>query len=60
LLAALRNVPALSLRVRQGVDMGRPSLLFASCERSESGSVAKVGGRCVIVMTGTIGVEGDG
>jgi trans-2,3-dihydro-3-hydroxyanthranilate isomerase len=57
LLASLRPEPdlSLSLRIAQGVDMGRPSLLEASAEK-RGGRVAetRVGGRCVAVMKGTI------
>jgi trans-2,3-dihydro-3-hydroxyanthranilate isomerase len=43
------------LRIAQGVEMGRPSLLEASAEK-RGGRVAetRVGGRCVAVMKGTI------
>ena len=57
LLASLRPEPDLSLRLRiaQGVEMGRPSLLEASAEK-RGGRVAetRIGGRCVAVMAGTI------
>jgi len=44
----------LSLRIRQGVDMGRPSLLLTRV-RKERGTVisAHVGGNCVPIMEGT-------
>jgi trans-2,3-dihydro-3-hydroxyanthranilate isomerase len=57
LLASLRPEPDLTLRIRiaQGVEMGRPSLLDASAEK-RGGVVAetRIGGRCVPVMAGTI------
>jgi trans-2,3-dihydro-3-hydroxyanthranilate isomerase len=57
LLASLRSEPDLSLQLRiaQGVEMGRPSLLDASAEK-KGGKVTetRIGGRCVAVMTGTI------
>jgi trans-2,3-dihydro-3-hydroxyanthranilate isomerase len=57
LLASLRPEPDLSLelRIAQGIEMGRPSLLEASAEKC-NGRVTetRIGGRCVAVMTGTI------
>jgi trans-2,3-dihydro-3-hydroxyanthranilate isomerase len=57
LLASLRPGPDLSLhlRIAQGFEMGRPSLLDASAEK-RAGSVVetRIGGRCVAVMAGTI------
>jgi trans-2,3-dihydro-3-hydroxyanthranilate isomerase len=59
LLASLRPEPDLSLQLRiaQGVEMGRPSLLDASAEKC-GGRVdeTRIGGRCVAVMTGTIDI----
>lgn len=52
LLTTIRNVPRLALRVRQGVDMGRPSLLLASCDISSGAPAVRVGGRCVAAMAG--------
>jgi trans-2,3-dihydro-3-hydroxyanthranilate isomerase len=54
LLAALRSAPRLTLRVRQGVDMGRPSLLLAHYDTSGGAPSVRVGGRCASVMSGTI------
>jgi trans-2,3-dihydro-3-hydroxyanthranilate isomerase len=57
LLASLRPEPDLSLKLRiaQGVEMGRPSLLEASAEkRGEKVIETRIGGRCVAVMAGTI------
>ena len=51
----------LKLRVGQGVDMGRPSLL-ATRVRKANGVVASahVGGACVQMMEGTFRLEGEG
>ncbi len=57
LLASLRPEPDLNLQLRiaQGIEMGRPSLLEASAEK-RGGRVTqtRIGGRCVAMMTGTI------
>jgi trans-2,3-dihydro-3-hydroxyanthranilate isomerase len=55
LLAELTGgADGLALRVGQGVDMGRPSLLLARAVRGADGRVtASVGGRCVAAMEGT-------
>jgi trans-2,3-dihydro-3-hydroxyanthranilate isomerase len=49
------------LRIGQGVDMGRPSLLLTRV-RKEKGAVvsAHVGGRCVQMMEGTFRLAGEG
>ena len=51
----------LKLRVGQGVDMGRPSLLLTRV-RKENGDVASahVGGACVSMMEGTFRLAGTG
>jgi trans-2,3-dihydro-3-hydroxyanthranilate isomerase len=51
----------LKLRIGQGVDMGRPSLLLTRA-RKENGAVvsAHVGGRCVQMMEGTFRLKGEG
>jgi trans-2,3-dihydro-3-hydroxyanthranilate isomerase len=57
LLASLRPEQELSLhlRIAQGVDMGRPSLLEAAAEKKHGKLVSlSIGGRCVPVMRGTI------
>jgi len=57
LLASLRPEPDLSLKLRiaQGADMGRPSLLEAAAEkRNGKIETLAIGGRCVIMMRGTI------
>jgi trans-2,3-dihydro-3-hydroxyanthranilate isomerase len=59
LLASLRREPDLNLKVRiaQGVDMGRPSVLEASAEK-RGGKITSmaIGGRCVPMMRGTLEV----
>jgi trans-2,3-dihydro-3-hydroxyanthranilate isomerase len=57
LLASLRPERDLSLnlRIAQGVEMGRPSLLDASAEKSGGMVVeTRIGGRCIPVLQGTI------
>jgi trans-2,3-dihydro-3-hydroxyanthranilate isomerase len=51
----------LSLRIGQGVDMGRPSLLLTRV-RKANGVVASahVGGACVPMMEGSFRVGGEG
>lgn len=57
LLASLRpeRDVSLKLRIAQGVDMGRPSVLEASAEKKD-GKLERltIGGRCVSVMRGAI------
>jgi trans-2,3-dihydro-3-hydroxyanthranilate isomerase len=49
----------LSLRIGQGVDMGRPSLLLTRVRKARGTIVsAHVGGRCVAVMEGTFHLAG--
>ncbi|QIG93086.1 MULTISPECIES: PhzF family phenazine biosynthesis protein [unclassified Bradyrhizobium] len=50
----------LRLRIGQGVDMGRPSLLLTRV-RKQGGAIASVhvGGGCVKMMEGTISVAGE-
>ncbi len=57
LLASLRPESnlTLNLRIAQGVDMGRPSLLEAAAVKKDGKIMSlSIGGRCVIVMWGTI------
>jgi trans-2,3-dihydro-3-hydroxyanthranilate isomerase len=57
LLASLRPELDLSLhlRISQGIEMGRPSLLRASAEKRGGRVVeTRIGGRCVAVMAGMI------
>ena len=51
----------LSLKIGQGFDMGRPSLLLTRV-RKQNGKVASihVGGACVKMMEGTLRLEGKG
>ncbi len=51
----------LSLKIGQGFDMGRPSLLL-TCVRKQGGKVVSihVGGACVKMMEGTFLLEGKG
>lgn len=51
----------LKLRIGQGVDMGRPSLLLTRV-RKQNGTIASahVGGHCVQMMEGTLRLEGEG
>jgi trans-2,3-dihydro-3-hydroxyanthranilate isomerase len=57
LLASLQPEPDLSLRLRiaQGVEMGRPSLIEAAAEK-RGGRVeqTRISGRCVPVMAGSL------
>jgi trans-2,3-dihydro-3-hydroxyanthranilate isomerase len=57
LLASLRPEGDLDLRLRiaQGVEMGRPSLMEAEADKRGGSVVAtRIGGRCVPVLRGTI------
>jgi trans-2,3-dihydro-3-hydroxyanthranilate isomerase len=57
LLAGLRPEPDLTLRLRiaQGIDMGRPSLLEATAEKKNDRIIAmQIGGRCVAMMRGAL------
>ncbi|MGA8320878.1 MAG: PhzF family phenazine biosynthesis protein [Xanthobacteraceae bacterium] len=57
LLASLRPERdlMLTLRIAQGVDMGRPSLLEAAAEKRNGEITAlSIGGRCVPMMRGTL------
>lgn len=53
LLAQLSGQPTLSLRVHQGVDMGRASVLSTHYDATTVNPVVRVGGQCVMVMEGT-------
>jgi len=54
LRTALRGAGALRLRVEQGVDMGRASVLLAHAEPRADGVWAGVAGEAVVVMEGTL------
>jgi len=53
LLAQLRNEKVLSLRVSQGVDMGRASMLYSVFDGTSEVPAVRVGGKTVIVMEGS-------
>ncbi len=53
LLAQLRNEKVLSLRVSQGVDMGRASMLHSEYDGTSETPAVRVGGKTVIVMEGS-------
>jgi trans-2,3-dihydro-3-hydroxyanthranilate isomerase len=57
LLASLRSEAdlTLQLRIAQGVDMGRPSLLEDAAEK-RNGQITemRIGGRCVAMMRGSL------
>ena len=63
LLADLNDIKdgELRLKIGQGVDMGRPSLLLTRV-RKQNGKVASihVGGSCVKMMEGTFRLDGKG
>ncbi|MGA7806130.1 PhzF family phenazine biosynthesis protein [Bradyrhizobium sp.] len=49
------------LRIGQGVDMGRPSLLLTRVRKENGKAVsAHVGGGCVLMMEGTFRLHGEG
>lgn len=54
LRTALRGAGAMRLRVEQGVDMGRASVLLAHAEPRADGVWAGVAGEAVVVMEGTL------
>jgi trans-2,3-dihydro-3-hydroxyanthranilate isomerase len=50
----------LSLRIGQGVDMGRPSLLLTRVRKAKGAVVSThIGGRCVQMMEGTFRLAGE-
>lgn len=59
LLAELGGASEIRLRVSQGVDMGRPSLLSARARRRDGRTTAFVGGRCVAVFEGGFVLHGE-
>ncbi|WP_404335509.1 PhzF family phenazine biosynthesis protein [Sphingomonas sp. MMS12-HWE2-04] len=52
LLLSLDDVDTLAFTIRQGVEMGRPSLLGVAAERTPEGIVAHVTGSCVPMFRG--------
>ncbi len=59
LLTEVQGKAELRLRVGQGMDMGRPSLLLAQESRRDGAIAAFVGGRCVTVMECGFLLAGD-
>ena len=49
---SLSQAPTIALRIAQGIEMGRPSLLLTEVRRSPP--QVRVGGRCTVVMDGTL------
>ena len=56
LLLSRTDAPTLDLEIEQGVEMGRPSLLYAGARRAPDGIRARVGGSAVPVTRGVIEV----
>ena len=54
LLLSLTDLAEMSVEIEQGVEMGRPSLLFAGARRGSDGIRAWVGGSAVPVSKGVI------
>jgi trans-2,3-dihydro-3-hydroxyanthranilate isomerase len=51
----------LKMRVGQGVDMGRPSLVLTRVQKANGAVISThVGGRCVQMMEGTFSLAGEG
>ncbi len=59
LLADLGGVADLRLRVGQGVDMGRPSLLLARARHRDGTTTTSVGGACVPMFEGHFVLIGE-
>jgi trans-2,3-dihydro-3-hydroxyanthranilate isomerase len=57
LLAKLRNEKVLSLRISQGVDMGRASMLYSGYDGTSEIPSVRVGGKSVIVMEGAFNLH---
>lgn len=54
LLLSLTDQETAQYTIQQGVEMGRPSFLYASAYRAEDGIRASVRGRCIDVFTGEV------
>lgn len=54
LLLSNRDDDEVALQVRQGVEMGRPSLISVKAWRADGSIHASVGGECVPVLTGRV------
>jgi trans-2,3-dihydro-3-hydroxyanthranilate isomerase len=52
LLLSCGDKKSLDIMIHQGIEMGRPSLLFATAMRQQGQIVASVSGRCVPVLYG--------
>ena len=60
MLAELLGGESLALRIGQGVDMGRPSVLVARVVAGQDGvRTTHVGGACVEVLEGAFGLAGE-
>lgn len=61
LIAQVRGTKELSMRVGQGFDMGRPSLLLTHIGQREGDTQShiRIGGKCVRIMEGVITLEGE-
>jgi len=59
LLAQVRGQSELVLRVGQGVDMGRPSVLIASVDTYNGKPRVRIGGKCVSVMEGSFRLDAE-
>jgi trans-2,3-dihydro-3-hydroxyanthranilate isomerase len=59
LVAQVRGLDTLALRIGQGVDMGRPSILSATMDIHEGKARVRIGGKCVRVMEGTFQLAGE-
>jgi trans-2,3-dihydro-3-hydroxyanthranilate isomerase len=57
LIADVRGVSELLLRVGQGVDMGRPSILITTVDVHEGQPRVRIGGKCVSVMEGSFSLQ---
>jgi trans-2,3-dihydro-3-hydroxyanthranilate isomerase len=60
LIADVRGVAELLLRVSQGVDMGRPSTLITTVDVYNGQPRVRIGGKCVSVMEGSFSLDGEG
>jgi trans-2,3-dihydro-3-hydroxyanthranilate isomerase len=57
-LAAQRPERDVAWRIEQGVDMGRPSLIFGrTCKREGAVTAVHVGGHAVAIMHGSLGID---
>jgi trans-2,3-dihydro-3-hydroxyanthranilate isomerase len=54
LLASLSAEPAISRKIMQGVEMGRPSFLDAAAQKTGGGILTFIAGNCAPMMTGSL------